>query len=185
MKLNMTENECNLFVAFITKANTYVEFGCGGSTVLASKHVQDWIISIDSSKEWIEKVKNYCEKPIDFIYEDIGPIGSWGTPVDPSTKNRWSNYHTNTWNIQHSWDADLYFIDGRFRVACFAQICLHCNSNSIIGFHDFASRQKHYSIVKELGREIASVENLSFFIPFQTNKKRASDILKEYKHNYR
>ena len=185
MKLNMTENECNLFIAFITKANSYVEFGSGGSTVLASKHVQDWIISIDSSKEWIEKVKNYCEKPIDFIYEDIGPIENWGSPVDPSTKNRWSNYHTNTWNVIHSWDADLYFIDGRFRVACFAQIYAHCRLDAIIGFHDFTSRQKHYSIIKEIGREIASVEDLSFFVPIPNKMDKALNILKDYKDDYR
>jgi hypothetical protein len=185
MQLNMTTSECNLFVAFITKTRTYVEFGCGGSTIIASKHVKDWIISIDSAQEWIEKVKNYCDKPIDFIYEDIGPIGKWGTPVDPSTKNRWHNYHTNTWNVLHSWDADLYFIDGRFRVACFAQIYLHCKENAIIAFHDFASRLKHYSIVYEIGREIASVEDLSFFVILPGKKRIAEEILEEYKDNYR
>jgi hypothetical protein len=75
-------------------------------------------------------------------------------------------------------DADLYFIDGRFRTACFAQIVLHCGPNAIIGFHDFRSRP-HYHRVLDIAREIAEAEDLTLFQPMPWMRERAIAILRE------
>lgn len=101
-----------------------------------------------------------------------------GFPIDPSTKDRWPNYHSAIWNTVDVAEADLYFVDGRFRVACFAQIVLHCSPTAIIGMHDFASRPA-YHCVKEIAREIARVGDLSFFLPV-TNKHVAKNMLERF-----
>jgi hypothetical protein len=188
MKPHMSVYEIELLTYFLKHSNTYVEFGSGGSTVLASNYVKEKVISVESSLMWLEKVKKECEESRimpKFYYPDIGDTREWGTPVDINKINLWSNYHEGVWGLDESWGADLYFIDGRFRVACFCQIYRRCDIQSLIAIHDFSSREKHYGIIRELGKEIASIENLSFFLPIPNRMKKSQEILDAYKYNHK
>ena len=177
----MSDEEAALFLSFVRNSRNYVEFGAGGSTVVASKHVQSSILSVDSSCDWLDQVRTACAssrtRP-ELIFVDIGPTAEWGFPTDPAMKPRWPDYHSAIWKMPHSAAADLYFVDGRFRVACFAQIVLHCNPNAIIGIHDFTSRPK-YHCVREIAREIATAGDMSFFRPLP-EKKVAESILQSF-----
>jgi hypothetical protein len=165
MQPRMSPAELALFEAFVRHSDKYLEFGSGGSTVLASTHVTSWIVSVDSSEAWLTKVSETCAgnptRP-ELHHVDIGETGDWGYPKDVQKKDSWPLYHSSIWDSPKSAEADLYLVDGRFRVACFAQVALHCASHAIIGVHDFASR-KQYHPIRELAREIATVEDLSFF----------------------
>ncbi len=178
----MSAAEAALFLSFVRNSRNYVEFGTGGSTVVASKHVKNSILSVDSSREWLDQVRAASAssqiKP-ELIFIDIGPTGDWGVPIDASTKSRWPDYHSAIWKIPHSATADLYFVDGRFRVACFAQIVLHCNPTAIIGIHDFSSRP-NYHCVREIAREIATAGDISFFHPLP--KKEAAEAMLQSFH---
>ncbi len=181
----MAPNEIALLLSFLRKSEKYLEFGCGGSTFLASSHVKSWIISIDSSSEWLETVHRACTgnpAVLDLVLADIGPTGPWGYPTDPATRPRWRNYHSGIWSVPKSMDADLYLVDGRFRVACFAQVVLHCRPNAIIGIHDFSSRQ-HYHAVHNIAKEICSAEEISFFHPLPHKRETAIAILEEFGNN--
>lgn len=180
----MSAEEAALFLSFVRNSRSYVEFGAGGSTVVTASHVQGSILSVDSSREWLDKVRAACAssptKP-ELIFVDIGPTGEWGFPIDNSMKSRWPDYHSAIWKMPHSAAADLYFVDGRFRVACFAQIVLHCNPNAIIGIHDFSSRPK-YHCVREIAREIATAGDMSFFRPLP-EKKTAEVLLESFQED--
>ena len=178
----MSNEEAALFLAFVRNSRNYVEFGTGGSTVVASRHVQSSILSVDSSQDWLDQVSTACAssqtKP-ELIFIDIGPTGEWGYPIDASMKSRWPDYHSAIWKMPHSARADLYFVDGRFRVACFAQIVLHGNPNAIIGIHDFGSRPR-YHCVREIAREVATAGDISFFRPL-AEKDAAEAILRSFR----
>jgi hypothetical protein len=182
MQPRMSADEFTLFSSFVRVSERYFEFGTGGSTFAASLLRKSWIISIDSSQQWLDRVASKCAanntKP-ELIFKDIGPVGDWGNPIDPSTRSRWPEYHGSVWNCPRSMNADLYLVDGRFRVACFAQIVLHCRPDAIIGFHDFASR-RHYHCVREIAREIAVAESMAFFQPLSVMRENAANILEKY-----
>ncbi len=167
MHLAMLESEGKLLRSFMRCSSNYLEFGCGGSTCLAVELVKGSVVSIDSSYEWLDKVDLECKRregvtsPV-LHHVDIGPTGDWGYPVDLNTRDMWPNYHQDIWKTDNSRQADMYLVDGRFRVACFMQILFHCRSNPVIGIHDFASREK-YHVIKEVAREIATAEDLSIF----------------------
>ncbi len=59
-------------------------------------------------------------------------------------------------------DADVYMVDGRFRVACFMQILLHSRRDALIMIHDYDLRSE-YHVVKEVAREIVAAGSLSVF----------------------
>jgi hypothetical protein len=187
MRPQMSKKELALFFSFITHTSKYVEFGCGGSTFLASHYVKQSVVSVDSSTKWIELTSKQCVGKVQpvFFHADIGDVGEWGTPTNDMEQDKCPNYHSDVWGLKNTYAADLYFIDGRFRVACFAQIYRRCEMQSIIGIHDFLSREKYYGIIREIGREIASAENISFFVPIPNMMRRSQEIIDEYRFNHR
>jgi hypothetical protein len=179
--------DCTLFASFLKNADEYLEFGCGGSTYAASRAVKKAITSVESSQEWIDKVEHAClgedciTKPA-FIRADIGPTGQWGYPSDPSTRELWPSYYEAVWERPGISNTDLYFVDGRFRIACFMKILLNCRGDSVIMIHDFSSR-KSYHCVREVAREIASADEMSIFIPRPgQSRERIEEILTRYKY---
>lgn len=189
MQPRMKPDEISLLTAFLQDANKYLEFGSGGSTFLASTIVKGSIVSLDSSQEWLDKVAQACAAQDGataphLVFVDIGPIGAWGAPTDPDTRSRWPAYHTDIWATPGSEDADLYMVDGRFRIACFMQTLLHCRRDAVILIHDFAMRPG-YHIVREVARQIASASELAAFVPrADMNTDRVRAILQKYEYQY-
>jgi hypothetical protein len=131
MMARMSRAELALFTAFLRRSRRYVEFGTGGSTCTASNCVAELIISVDSSREWLNKVYAHCDgiKPR-LVHIDIGETIQWGFPKDDSTRESWPRYHSAVWDDPDSKTADLYLIDGRFRVACLAGVAAQSTAGS-------------------------------------------------------
>jgi hypothetical protein len=166
MQPAMLASEIALFTSVMRCANRYVEFGSGGSTVLAHSMGCASIVTVDSSLAWLEKVKKACaldgKTQIKMIHVDIGAVKELGYPKDDSNNDSWDIYHSAPWTDPDLALADTYLIDGRFRVACVIQTALHCSNRAIVMVHDFANRP-YYHCVFEIMREIARTDNLSVF----------------------
>jgi hypothetical protein len=163
----MTEPELTLFTGVVRCSSNYLEFGSGGSTYYASCSVGRSVVSVDSLQEWIDNVRKRCAssevkiKP-NLIFVDIGITKELGYPNGIEHRSKWPDYHTIVWNSVDAGDFDAYLIDGRFRVACFLQTLLRCDSCALVMIHDFLDRP-YYHVVHEFAREIAKVERLSVF----------------------
>jgi hypothetical protein len=164
----MAPDEWKAFTGFVRCARRYVEFGAGASTVLAAALVADRVVAFDSSQNWLAQVAEACRARETRItptlcHIDIGETGEWGFPKDATKRDRWPLYYTSMWDDGRLAEADLYLVDGRFRLACFAQVLLHCADHAFIAFHDYASRP-HYHRAASLAREVLRVDNLSIFM---------------------
>jgi hypothetical protein len=185
MTPRMSPSELACFKSFLSASSNYLEFGCGGSTYLASQMVPGRIVAIDSSRDWIEKVQIACNdggavvQPR-MIHVDIGATGDWGFPTDNSTMDRWPLYYEKPWELPECYDTDLYLVDGRFRVASFMSALLNCRPDCVILLHDFASRPE-YHIVREVAREVSRAEDISAFVPAGANRRRVVEILTQYR----
>ncbi len=167
MQPAMSRAETDMLAAFMCCAGAYVEFGAGGSSVMASGLVRESIVSVDSSQEWLDKVAEACASRLvrpRGILADIGPTAGFGHPQGDAHRDRWANYHTGVWTDGRLSNADLYLIDGRFRVACFLQAILRCRETSVVLIHDFQNRAE-YHVVRGFASELARCENLSAFRP--------------------
>lgn len=180
LKIEMSSREIILFKRFLSRAKFYFEFGCGGSTVAACGLVSEKVISVDSSTDWLDRVRAECVgKNIspDLRFVDIGPTGEWGAPIDTISREKWPKYSSSVVP-----GADFYFVDGRFRVACFISALIISEKGSYIGIHDFQSRPD-YHIVKSLCTEVASEENISIFIKdAYCNVQKALELYDYYKY---
>lgn len=166
MRPAMRDAEIALLASVMRCSSRYVEFGAGGSTVLASRLVADSVISIDSSREWLHKVEVACSGGDGImptrLHADIGPIRALGYPDGNGHRHLWANYHTTIWDKCPLAAADALLVDGRFRVACFVQAVLRCHDRALLLMHDFACRPA-YHVVRLFAREVARADDLSLF----------------------
>jgi hypothetical protein len=143
---------------FAAGIGNYMEFGLGGSTLAAIRAGAETIISVDSDPAWVAAVRRHAEiAPLvasgaaSILHGDIGPVGAWGTPVDPTPSTKWPRYIATAWAeaARRNIFPDLVYIDGRFRVACCYAIAAIA-AGRISGppprvlMHDISEDRRHY-----------------------------------------
>jgi len=141
--------------------DSLLEFGCGGSTLVAARQVRK-IVSVDSDPAWLAEVgQNLARAAIDFTpyHADIGPTKEWGYPADDRLLAQWPRYHVGVWR-QLGGSPDAVLVDGRFRVACLLQSIIHCKPDCMLLFHDFFDRP-HYHVVLRHVDVLARVDTLA------------------------
>ena len=148
----MSPAEIELFLSHVRAARSYLEFGAGGSTLLAVDAVAGHVTSVESDRDWIAKLR--AESPIasaeaqgrlHFFHADIGPTGDWGAPKDDTGLRRWAKYYSRPWTAREN-DYDFVFIDGRFRVACALMTAVVARPGVTVGIHDYGGRMKYHVV---------------------------------------
>lgn len=189
MHIEMSESEIVLLTAFYSAAHHYVEFGAGGSTCLAAQVVKSSVTAIDSSRDWLDRVATACMEgqtaiQPELIAVDIGPTKNWGKPKGTAHREAWPAYHESPWSRAALANADLFMVDGRFRVACFLQIMLRAEPGAVVLVHDFEERP-HYHVVHDMAREIARTEQLSAFVRARDfDPAHAREALEAYRYDW-
>jgi len=181
MKLAMAQEEVSLLEAFLEPAQTYVEYGSGGSTVLAANFCAQ-VTTVDTSRDWLDKVKAAVgegDAQINLQFADLGPTREWGFP-NIENPQKFESYSCA--NDKFVPDADFILIDGRFRVACFARVC-ELGFRGPIAVHDYTPRPWYFAI-EAIARPIARARSLQVFVP-TTNADAARDLWSRYKHDPR
>jgi hypothetical protein len=141
-------------------SRSYLEYGSGGSTILANRLV-DTLVSVDSDAHFLADVRRKLAQDghrtmAKLIHVNIGLTQEWGKPVftRPTRRRvrRWEDYPTAPWRYFRSiaQQPDLILVDGRFRVACVLESLLSLSplSDTQILLDDYASRP-HYRVVEQ------------------------------------
>lgn len=185
---HMTDQELHFFTELAKKSTNYLEFGSGGTSIYAAYLVKGRVVSVDSDKEWQEKIVKAC---LDlhllvphFRHVNIGKLGPWGYPADEREKGWWPNYHKKVWEVKEAHFADLVLVDGRFRVACFLSALLHCSTGTIFMIHDF--ERSEYKIIQEFAEHVGTTGRLSAFRKTEDfDSKAVMEALAKYEHDPR
>lgn len=155
LKPEMTEAEIGVLHECFSKAVSLVEFGSGGSTLLAvrSRSLRR-IWSVESDPSWIARLR---EQPDVTSAEqagrlhlhgiDIGMVGDYGYPHDHAMQDSWPRYYEAVWDDAEAIKTDLVLIDGRFRVACALEALARCQPHAIVLFHDFWNRTPYHPVL--------------------------------------
>lgn len=153
----------------------YLEYGMGGSTVMAADLCVKEIHSVESDMAFLNAVKKRVaechSKSKTYAYHiDIGPTKEWGFPLDNTFANCWPKYCIAAWDalLAQGRLPDLILIDGRFRVACFLASLLFSKLGAVILFDDYVDRPHYHVVEKHLqpsareGRMAEFIVNSSF-----------------------
>lgn len=144
----------------IAKARNYLEYGSGGSTILANQVVTN-LVSVDSDASFLGDVRRKLDEHerramIKLIHVNIGLTEHWGMPVftKPTRRRlrRWEEYAKAPWRYFRTigQQPDLVLVDGRFRVACVLESLLSLSplSTTQILLDDYVGRP-HYDVVEQ------------------------------------
>ncbi|CAP43358.1 O-linked N-acetylglucosamine transferase family protein [Bordetella petrii] len=147
-----------LLMERLESARVFLEYGSGGSSVLASRTGIRRIYSVDSDQAFLQAVSNKIrasgagDNKYTPLYADIGPTGSWGHPQSNEKAVLWPRYVGLPWNVMLDQQEapDLILIDGRFRVASFLISALLAPAGCVILFDDYFDRPAYHVVEKFL-----------------------------------
>jgi hypothetical protein len=177
------------FRSLIGDCRFYLEYGSGGSTVLAAA-LNKPFVSVDTDRLFLESVRGKIGALTSaqrLLHADIGLIGPWGIPFpagkpSPRRLNKWKAYAQTPWPfISQDNTPDLILIDGRFRVATALTCCMHLSARSEVKIliDDYVDRpsyhviERHAKLVRVLGR-------MAVFHPSRGDQSALHEVINQY-----
>lgn len=147
---HLDDSATEYFLDRLSRCSSYLEYGCGGSTIAAAQHAKP-CVSVESDPFYMDSVKKKILslglQPGCMIHVDIGVTVEWGLPMfktpTPRRQLRWKQYAERPW--KQSIRPDLILIDGRFRVNC-ALFCIGQARDCEILFDDYQDRPFYHSV---------------------------------------
>ena len=140
------------FESALNNSRCYLEYGCGGSTVVAC-HVAKIpvVISTESDNSWTALVKNTLvdyRNNLFLEHCDIGEVSDWGVPTNIEKIADFHRYSSSPWIRARKLNVipDLVLIDGRFRVASFLFSLISARIDTTIMFDDYIERPEYFVV---------------------------------------
>lgn len=136
-----------------SSANVILEYGTGGSTMLAADSAGTTVIACESDRAWLDRiVAAAAGRPgrVIPVHGNIGPTKEWGHPAQGADARKFPSYAISPWTVARKMDLDpdLVLIDGRFRAACFLASLAFIRTPTKLVFDDYTDRD-YYHVVEE------------------------------------
>ena len=142
----LSDTDRQLISDLYFNAESVFEFGIGESTAIAAGTNLPRFAGVDSSAEWITTARSHAPDRFRFSFADVGPTREWGQPVSNKTLAKMAlDYQIAPLFVERD-PFDVYFVDGRWRVACVMTSFLHAIhtggdlSKIRVVLHDYAGR---------------------------------------------
>jgi len=156
----MSRKEKILFKKYSARANVYLEFGAGGTTITALKQSGSKVYSVESDNNWLNALRqkhdiiaaSETSGRLKLFHADIGSVGNFGKPLvvdNEDARVRFPHYSRRIFEAYpEARTADVVLVDGRFRVACCLAVLLETKGDTIMMIHDYWNRP-HYHVIKD------------------------------------
>lgn len=139
----------------IRGARLYVEFGAGGSTIVADRLAVK-TVTVESDRFYAATIRAAMTgSSVTILTPNIGVTGPWGWPLfqKPTSRRikRWWRYVEAPFALG---TPDLVLVDGRFRVACALESARRAQIAKVpatIVFDDYETRPQYKSVERHLG----------------------------------
>jgi hypothetical protein len=149
LPLRMSQAEAGLFAQVLSTGTFYLEWGAGGSTLAAVRSKVRQIVSVETDRAWIEKLKKNEEiaraitsNRLTFRHVDVGPVGQWGIPIGTEKMRNWPQYALDPF-VGTDLNFDVILVDGRFRIHCLLAAANCAADRATIFLHDYATRHSY------------------------------------------
>lgn len=168
-ELTLPEAEAAHLRAAYGEATAILEYGSGGSTVVAAEMQGKRVWSVESDPDWAGMMRGwFAANPpasgtdVEIVWADVGPTKEWGHPSDRSGYLRYAQYAL---GIRERADVvpDLVLVDGRFRTGCALAAGLFATSPLRLLFDDYAPRKHYHRIERFIGAPRRMVGRMAEF----------------------
>lgn len=153
--LTLPDAEAAHLRAVYARAGVILEYGSGGSTVVAAEMQGKRVFSVESDQAWAEMMCGWftqnppaADTEVDVIWSDIGPTKDWGFPRGSRGWKAYAQYPLKVWDMAGFVQPDVVLVDGRFRTGCAMAAALRTARPVTLLFDDYAPR-KHYHRIED------------------------------------
>lgn len=155
-KLTMTDPEIAALRMAYQGAACILEYGAGGSTVLAGDLATEAVFAVESDAVWLRKLKRWFDhaRPqvsVTLHHGNIGATRAWGHPAEPLKPALWGNYPLSVWDRPDFLHPDVVLIDGRFRLACMITTLVKITRPVLVLVDDYIDRPYYHRIEDLVG----------------------------------
>ena len=142
------------FADELGRANVYLEYGSGGSTIMADR-LRKVTRTVESDRFYARAVRRGlgASSTVTIVVPDLGLTGYWGRPLF-NRKAKGSRYVGAGYADPAAPMPDLVLVDGRYRVACALGVARRANragTHSTVLFDDYRERPEYHVIEEFLG----------------------------------
>ncbi|MBI3300317.1 MAG: hypothetical protein HYZ75_19290 [Elusimicrobia bacterium] len=140
----------------LRRSGDYLEYGSGGSTILALSGAACRVVSVESDARYLAAVTRKAagfEARFTPLYADIGVTTRWGWPISAGSSDRWPDYARLPWRhlAAEGVFPDSILFDGRFRVACVLESLLRLGTRTCLLMLDDYSLRPSYHVLESEG----------------------------------
>ena len=178
------DGDDGLFKDMLKTSKIFGEYGCGSSTEWVLKNTNANILSVDSSRDWVDKIISgnaEYNKRIKLKHIDLGEVENWGRPIGYEKSYNFINYFNWIWTQDII--PDTVLIDGRFRVCCFLTSIKYGKEDTKIIFDDYNNRPYYHVIEKFIKKEQTCGRQALFIV--ENKNKINIDLLNIEINNFR
>eukprot|EP01084_Bolivina_argentea_P155224 270511_1 len=196
--LRATKAETKEFIKQVTNKNLYIEWGSGGSTEIVPFLVNEHVYSLEHSIPWCKRMVTQIfsihiavslNKLSYHCVDTKQNLFAWGRP-ETNNKNKikqMGEIYVNYIDSLNTNKFDVFFIDGRFRVACALKIIKdeYYNEDSVIMIHDYNAKRKfewHYNVVEKYYNKKHCAESLCIFRVKQSDQIDRKQLEQDFNH---
>src|SRR5215217_639182 len=184
------------FNEIIPQATNYLEYGSGGSTLLAHQYVKT-LVSVETDRRFLKAVARKLSRQkmgaeTTLIHVNIGLTEHWGQPVftKPTARRlrRWQKYAQAPWRYFRSRgiEPNIVLVDGRFRAACALESLLALSDASAcrILIDDYVTRPE-YRAVEEVADLVMKGRMAVFEQRRDMDRDRCKALLEHFYADFR
>lgn len=149
-KLTLPPDEAEAVRAAYGAAKVILEYGSGGSTVIAGAVPGARVFSVESDADWLQGMERWfaANPPVAEVslhHANIGPTKEWGNPVNNRKVGLWPGYPHSVWDREDFRQPDIVLIDGRFRLACFLTVLFRTKAPVKVLWDDYTGRPNYHA----------------------------------------
>jgi hypothetical protein len=149
------------------RARVILEYGSGGSTLLAASMPGKYVMAVESDRDWAVDLQLQIDRadlpsPAVVWHVDIGSTGRWGRPVGDEAWQRYHRYPLSIWSEAFFRHPDTVLIDGRFRPACFVATALRITRPVTVLFDDYVERPI-YHVIERFAEPVWRIGRMAAF----------------------
>jgi hypothetical protein len=184
-ELTLPEKEASILRAAYADAKVILEYGSGGSTVLAGSMIGKQVYSVENDKDWVQMMRAWFRQNppaegtvVDIIWADTGETKTWGYPVDTTEYLRYPQYPLKVWELEEFRQPDVVLVDGRFRTGCVLATALRTSRPVRVFVDDYQNRETYRAVEAFVGAPRMHGRMAEFTVqPLALNPERLLDII--------
>ena len=157
-ELTFPEAEAARLRAAYEAASAILEYGSGGSTVMAAEMEAKRIFSVESDRDWAQMMRGWFaanpparDSAVEIIWSDIGATKEWGYPKTNDEYLRFARYPLEVWQLPEFVQPQVVLVDGRFRAGCAMATALSTREPLTLFVDDYKRRTQYHRIEQWLG----------------------------------